>query len=60
MVAAGFGVMKGYVQLNLGVLVNFEDMRANFHQAARHYAQSMRARPGTGGTSGSLAQRCAR
>ena len=42
--AAFFGVIKGYVQLNLGFLVTFEDMRSNFHQASRHYAKATRPR----------------
>ncbi|KAK9791384.1 hypothetical protein WJX73_009386 [Symbiochloris irregularis] len=40
--AALFGLVKGYLQLNLGFLVNFEDVRSNFHQAPRHYAKVMR------------------
>ena len=42
---AFFGVFKGYVQLNLGFLINFEDIREHFHQASRHYAKATRPQP---------------
>ena len=58
-VGAVCGVIKGYVQLNLGFLISFEDMRANFHQSSRHYTKATRPRS-TQASTNVMAQRCVR